>query len=173
MKMSHWQSGDRVRFDPSLSVVVAADGLFKTTRVSGRIDRVNQLALEDSAGSFPVWHIEADDGSAFMLVEDQPANLWFLLRLMGESRHGGGMPEWLEQDDYSVSLPSGQSVPFGFYSPPLLARMETDNLLLRIYVRTTAEAEEFLWILLKNDVVQEYWVGIVIDPAQILPGQAG
>lgn len=51
--------------------------------------------------------------------------------------------------------------------------MATDNLLLRIYVRTTAEAEEFLWILLKNDVVQEYWVGIVIDPAQILPGQAG
>ncbi len=170
MKIIHWNNGDRVRFDPSLSVAVDPGALFKTSRVSGRINRVSRLDIEEPAGSFPLWQIEMDDDSAFMLLEDKPANLWFLLRLMGESRHPGGMPDWLEQDEYSVSVPSGQLVAFGYYSPPLLARLDGDDLLLRIYVRTTADSEEFLWVILKNDVVLEHWIGLVIDPAQILPG---
>jgi hypothetical protein len=170
MKNLSFKSGDHIRFDPSLSVMLSSESLFKTPRVPGRISRVEPLHLEEPAMTLPSWQIDGEDGSVFLLVEDKAANLWFLLRLMAESSHPGGMPAWVEQDDYAVAAPGGQTLAFDYYSPPMLGRLAGDNLLLRVYIRPVEDSEEFLWVILRNDTRLEHWIGIVIDPAQLLPG---
>lgn len=162
--------GDKIHFDPSLSVTAGADGLFKTPRLHCKVMAVDTLKIEEPAIALNLWSIQGEDGSAFWLVEDKPAGLWFLLRLVGETRHPGGMPAWLEGEEYAVSTSPDSAIPFGYYSPPMLGQLADDELLLRVYVRPVDDTEEFLWVVLRNNVTLEHWVGIVIDPAQILPG---
>ncbi|MGI9213009.1 MAG: hypothetical protein ACR2HF_11105 [Methylococcaceae bacterium] len=170
MTAKRYQARDRIHFDPALSVSVDDYALFATPRVSCQIDRADLLHLEGASTPLNVWPITGDNGSAFLLMEDVPEATWFLFRLMAESRHDHSEPDWLKQDDYAVTTPTGQLAQFSFYSSPLLARLGADDVLMRFYTRTVADTEEFLWIILKNDEWVEHWVGIIINPAQILPG---
>ncbi len=164
--------GDQIRFDPTLSVTINPDALFKTPRVHCKVTGDDALNFIDEPISIRSWELQGDDGSLFWLMEDktETTDVWFLLRLVGESEHDQRMPDWLTGETYDVATPTGTVVPFGYYSPAIMAKQGEDDLLFRAYVRPVGDTEEFLWIVLRNDAIVQHWVGVVIDPAQILPG---
>lgn len=169
--MKHvWHKGDRIHFDPALSVTTHPTALFKTPRVHCTVTNQDDLYIEDDDVTLASWQLEGDDGSVFWLVDDKPSELWFLLRLVAETDHTGQEPAWMKGEEYGIATPTGAFIQFGHYSPVLIAQHGQDLLLLRIYVRAIEDSEEFLWIMLQNDDCLQHWVGVVIDPAQILPG---
>jgi hypothetical protein len=168
--------GGRVRFDPALTVTLGASALFQAPRTVCKVEKNETLRVDDPLLELGLWSLAGEDGSHLLLVRDQQADLWFLLRLVAEARHSGGEPVFLYSDDYAVVTPNsgGSEVTYGSYSDPLLAEVRSSPwdtpvmLLFRVYVRQVEETDEFLWVVLQNDVKLLHYVGVIIHPSQVL-----
>ena len=168
------KTGDRLHFDPSLSVTVGSEGLFQVPRVVFTVGRVEKFRVEEPAIELSSWQLTGEDGSHLLLIRDKQADLWFLLRLVAEERHSGNEPAFLGGDDYPVAGPGGKQTVYGFYSDPMVAEArqspwaEPDFLLMRVFVRPVDGSDEFLWIMLRNDQELQHYLGVIIHPAQVM-----
>ncbi|MDD5037685.1 MAG: hypothetical protein PHE55_23390 [Methylococcaceae bacterium] len=179
MKLEHLlqnsRIGEEVRFDPTLAVHVVGSEVFEGPKRVQQVKEMGKIRLLESSSELYFWRLEGEDGGRFMLIEDGPAELLFLLRLVAEAPHQGEEPDFLSLAEYSINTGTSETV-YGHYSDPLLAEAwnskagRNDQVLLRVFVRRIDEtSEEFLWIWLANDRQLSYFVGVIIDPAQILP----
>ncbi len=167
--MKNLNKHDRIHFDPALSVPAGQDGLFLTPRVPCTVTDVGQMVLGNHEAFINSWCIRGDDGSEFWLLDDEKQEERVLLRLVAEAPHEGRQePEWIHFNEYDIAHPAGGTVRYNLFSGGTIVELGSDLLLIRIFTRKVEDDDEFLWVALRNDDVVEYWIGVHVEPSQIL-----